>query len=282
MKYIDLHVHSTSSDGTMTPSELVCLAKDTGLSAMALTDHDTVDGIPEALEEISRKNLPLTLVPGIEISAAYNNSDIHILGLFIDYTSTRLNKALQAARSERNGRNEKMAQNLRNAGIDITLEELEKADKGAVITRAHFARHLVNKGYANTINDAFSRYLRADGPYYVSRNYFSPKETIRLILDAGGIPILAHPLLYKLEDTQLNSLILRLKEDGLAGLEAIYSSNMNNDETYVRSLARKYDLLISGGSDFHGFVKPLIHLGTGRGNLHIPEEVLTNLKNWLG
>lgn len=281
MKYIDLHVHSTASDGTLSPAQLVHMASEINLYAMALTDHDTVDGIFEALEEIKRCNLTLTLVPGIELSAAYKESDIHILGLFIDYTSNVLKSALDGAKEERNSRNEKMVQNFRNAGIEISMEDLLTENKGAVITRAHFAKHLVKKGYAKTPNDAFNQYLSSDGPFFVKRSYLSPEASIELILKTGGIPILAHPLLYKLKDNELEALVCRLKAAGLAGLEALYSSNINNDEAYMRSLAKKYNLLLSGGSDFHGSVKPLIQLGRGRGSLNIPRQILTDLEDWL-
>lgn len=280
MKYIDLHVHSTISDGTVTPKELVSLALEEGLSAFALTDHDTVRGIPEALTAASRlrsQGHDIHVIPGVEISAAFQGSDIHILGLNINYRDTVLTDALLAAERERDGRNKKIAENLAAAGLDITYEAVQAIDPKSVITRAHFAKYLVQKGYVKDNNDAFKKYLHNKSPYYVSRKYMEKEEVISLILHAGGIPVLAHPLLYHLEENELRQLILQLKEAGLKGLEAIYTCNSSQDETFVRQLARQNGLLISGGSDFHGTNKPDITLGRGRGNLRIPFSLLSEL-----
>lgn len=280
MNYIDLHVHSTISDGTVSPEALVSLAAAEGLSAFALTDHDTVRGVDEALTAASRlrsQGCDIRVIPGVEISAAFRKSDIHLLGLNINYQDTVLTAALEAAEKERTRRNRKMAENLAAAGLDITCEAVQAIDPNAVITRAHFAKYLVQKGYAKDNNDAFKKYLHTKSPYYVSRNYMSPKEAISLILHAGGIPVLAHPLLYHLEEKELRQLILELKEAGLKALEAIYTCNSRQDEAFVRKLARQNGLLISGGSDFHGTNKPDIMLGRGRGNLKIPFCLLSEL-----
>lgn len=277
MGYIDLHTHSTASDGTYTPADLTRLAAKAGLTAFALTDHDTVRGIPAAMQEaekLKKDGIPIRVIPGVEISAGYNKSDIHILGLFIDYTHTPLITALAASETERGQRNEKMAANLRNAGISVTLPELRREDEEAVLTRAHFAKLLLKKGYVKTVKEAFVRYLGDDSPYYVGRNYPSPEDAIAMITNAGGIPVLAHPLLYHLSEKELNRLLVHLKEAGLKGIEAIYSNNINNEEAFVRSLARKYELFITGGSDFHGAIKPAIQIGTGKGSLKIPESLL--------
>lgn len=280
MKYIDLHVHSTVSDGTVTPTELVHLASKEGLSAFALTDHDTIRGVPEALTAASQlrsQGFDIHVIPGVEVSAAFKSSDIHILGLNVDYTNALLTNALADAEKERDSRNMKMAENLAAAGLDITYEAVQAIDPKAIITRAHFAKYLVQKGYASDNNDAFKKYLHNKSPYYVSRNYISPEEVISLILHAGGIPVLAHPLLYHLEESELKRLLLRLKEAGLKGLEAIYTCNSHQDDIFVRQLARQNGLLISGGSDFHGVNKPDIMLGRGKGNLKIPFNLLEEL-----
>ncbi|MFA9465212.1 MAG: PHP domain-containing protein [Velocimicrobium sp.] len=283
MKYIDLHVHSCISDGTLTPSELVIHAADKNLTAIALTDHDTILGINEAQEASKRLNtqgIHIELIPGVEISAGFGERDIHILGLFVDHTNVNLRSSLERAVLEREKRNEQMASNLRDAGIEITIEELHNADKKSILTRAHFAKLLYKKGYVKTIKDAFVTYLNEKGAYYVARKYISPEDSIALIKEAGGIPILAHPLLYHLNEKQICTLLTRLKSAGLAGIEAIYSGNVNNEESYVRSLARKYELLISGGSDFHGTLKPDIEIGIGRGNLKIPYELLDSMEKY--
>lgn len=280
MKYIDLHVHSTFSDGTVTPAGLVTLAVSQGLSAFALTDHDTARGVPEAQAaafSLQKQGTDIQVIPGVEISAAFRSSDIHILGLNIDTQNPDLNHAMQAAEEERHSRNRRMAENLALAGLQITYEAVEAMEPDAVITRAHFARYLVEKGYASNNNEAFKKYLNSKSPYYVSRTYPEPEEVVSLILKAGGVPVLAHPLLYHLEEAELKRLVLRLKAAGLMGLEAIYTCNSRQDEAFVKGLARQNGLLISGGSDFHGSNKPDIMLGKGKGNLKIPYSLLTDL-----
>jgi len=290
MKQIDLHVHSNASDGTLSPSELVHYAIEKELAAIALTDHDTVLGIKEAMETATtfrNKGIDFSLIPGVEISAGFRKRDIHILGLFVDYTNAYLLAQLDWAVKNREARNEKMAENLRKAGLSITVEELRQEDPKAILTRAHFAKLLYKKGYVKNVKDAFTKFLDENGPYYVNRDYISPEGAIALIKEAGGIPILAHPLLYHLNEREIDALVGNLTEAGLAGIEAIYANNVSNDEAFARSLARKYNLLISGGSDFHGSIKPDIDLGSGRGNLKVPAELLDamqeyRIKNLLG
>lgn len=277
MKYIDLHVHSNVSDGTFTPSELVKEAQRCNLSAFALTDHDTTAGVAEAMA--TAQNTGVEVVAGTEISAAYKNKDIHILGLLIDPDSPALNASLQQALKERDARNEKMANNLVSAGLSIAMDDLRKFfSPNTVFTRAHFAKYLLETGQIGSIADAFNKYLHADSPYYVPREYITPEQTIALIKQAGGIPVLAHPLIYRLPEQELDCLIGRLKEAGLEGIEVFYSNNMGFDEGILRRYANKFDLLPTGGSDFHGSNKPQISLGTGRGNLKIPYSVLDKLK----
>lgn len=277
MKYIDLHVHSTCSDGTYTPAELVEHALKMDLAAIALTDHDTADGIPEAAA--AAENAGIELVPGIEFSTDYHGRDIHILGLSIHPEQEDFLRHLKAFRDSRDARNEEMTLRLQNLeGIPIHMDALKAVYGDAVLTRAHFGRWLFENGYVRSIKEAFERYIGDDCPCFVPRKRTDPRHAIQLILNAGGIPILAHPLLYHLPEPQLESLILELKEAGLQGIEAIYSSNTGMDESNMRRLARKMDLKISGGSDFHGKNKPLIEMGSGKGNLRIPYSVLTKLR----
>lgn len=279
MKHIDLHVHSNISDGTFSPCDVTKLAHEAKLSAYALTDHDTTAGVGKAIEAAKQyTDTPLEVIPGVEISVGYQDRDIHMLGLFIDHENKELVSTLTHVQNERTMRNIKMAENLANAGIDISMEKLiAQEGSNTVLTRAHFAKYLTSHGYAKNNKDAFQKYLRIDGPYYVSREYISPKRAIDLIHQAGGIAILAHPLLYKLPVPELEALVKQLAEDGLDGLEAIYSSNTGYDEQNVKHLASRYGLGISGGSDFHGQNKPAISIGTGRGNLRIPYEILEKL-----
>lgn len=284
MKYIDLHVHSNASDGTLTPAEVVNLAASLSLSAIALTDHDTVAGVAEAQAAalvMSDASNPLRIIPGAEISAAYNGRDIHILGLFLDTKNNALIKTLNEAVAKREERNEKMAANLRGAGIDITVDKLKAAEGEAVLTRAHFAKYMTEHGFTKSNKDAFDRFLNDSSPYYVPRDYLSPEATIDLIHEAGGLAVLAHPLLYKYNLEQLDVLIALLAGFGLDGIEAIYSLNTGFDEGIIRRYANRYNLAITGGSDFHGMNKPDISLGSGKGNLQIPESLLESLEKRL-
>ncbi len=282
---IDLHVHSNHSDGTLSPEDLVALALQSGVSSFALTDHDTVSGIAKAKEAADRSTdseLPVIVIPGTEISAAYKNRDIHILGLFIDEADSVLLQALEDAVRARDLRNEQMAERFRALGIPLTLEELRRSNPDTVITRAHFAKYLIEHGHVKTSEEAFKRYLNYDAPCFVPREYMQPERAISLILHAGGIPVLAHPLLYKLPPAELEALIKRLKDAGLADLEVYYSSNTGFDEQICYSLANRFGLLMTGGTDFHGANKPNLYLGTGRNhNLNIPETVLKPLYQYL-
>lgn len=279
MGQIDLHVHSVCSDGTFTPKQLVDRAMEKGLSAIALTDHDTVDGITEMLEYA--KNKPIEIIPGIEYSTEYNGRDVHIVGLFIDYTSQVFKDYLSRFQASRDNRNKKLCDNLRRAGIDITCEELSNAFPNATITRAHYARLMLDKGYVKSTGEAFDRYLGDHTPYFVHREKITPEEVISVTRKAGGIPILAHPMLYGLGNEQLDLLVSRLKEAGLMGIEAIYSTYTPQDERKVRRLAKKYNLLISGGSDFHGENKKGLELGIGYGHLYVNDDILKKLKQTL-
>ena len=274
---IDLHVHSNISDGTLSPSKVIDLAIQHGLKAIALTDHDTVGGINEAYMRASyykQKGIDFTFIPGVELSVGYKKRDIHILGLYIDSKSKEFLALLNQMVTEREERNQKMIKNFQNDGIQITMEELKEESKDAVITRAHFAKILVRKHYASSTKEAFDKYLNEDGKYYVNRKFITPEQAIDAILKASGVPILAHPMLYHLPDEELDSLIARLTEHGLKGIETIYSTYSSEEEQKVRALASKYNLILTGGSDFHGEVKPDISIGTGRGNLVIPDELL--------
>ena len=278
MKYIDLHTHSTCSDGTFTPSELAAHAAGKGLAAFALTDHDTTDGLAEAAAAATEYGVEF--VPGIEFSTDYEGRDIHIVGLDIDPEEKELAAKLQSFRKNRNARNEEMLELLRRiGGFDITMEDLKKAyGEHTVITRAHFGRWLFEHGCVKSISEAFDRYLGDGCPCFVGKKKTRPQTAIRLILGAGGIPVLAHPLLYHMTPEELEDMTRSLKEAGLQAIEAIYSSNTGLDESNMRRLARKLDLKISGGSDFHGKNKPLLEIGSGRGNLKIPYEVLEDLR----
>ena len=277
MRAVDLHVHSLKSDGSLTPSELVDKALSLNLRAFALTDHDCTDGLPEAMEYAKDKDVEV--IPGIELSTGYNGKDVHIVGLDIDYKNESLQKWLTDFRASRDLRNQKMCDKLRSeAGIDISYETLKATDPGAVITRSHYAKFLFAHGYVKSIREAFDSYIDDHARYYVPREKIDPREAVKVILLSGGIPVLAHPVLYHLTKKQLSELVSMLKEAGLIGIEAIYSTYTPSDEREIKALAKEYDLAISGGSDYHGVVKPGLEMGTGYGKLFVPEDVLDNLR----
>lgn len=277
MKYIDLHVHSTKSDGSYTPTELVAEAIKQGLSCFALTDHDTISGIDEA--RAAAKGTALTIIPGIEFSTSYYGKDIHMLGLCLDYKNAAFQKQLNYFIESRDARNEKIYSLFKEHGIEISKESMKEMFGDVVYTRAHMARFLLNKGYTTSINGAFTHYIGDHGPCYVPRENITPKQTIESILDAGGIPIIAHPLLYKLSKENLENMVKEFKKMGMLGIEAIYWSHTPSDENALRLLAGKYDLIISGGSDFHGANRPNVALGKGKGNLKIPMSILDTIKS---
>lgn len=284
MKMIDLHVHSTFSDGTNTVEEVFQLAVEAGLSAFALTDHDTTDGffplsrVAEEYNKTKPKEKQIEVLPGVEISVAYKKGDIHILGLLVDPSDRELNTLLKNAEIERISRNKKMIDNLRSIGLPVSYEEIETSYPDSIITRAHFGKYLLENDIVESYTEAFEKYLGDNTPYYVARKFTSPKDAIEGILKAGGIPVLAHPIIYRLPNKELESLVRELKTYGLRGIETIYSSYSEHDEAYIRALAKRFNLLITGGSDFHGVPKPMIKIGVGRGNLKIPYEILENLR----
>lgn len=276
MDRIDLHTHSTASDGSMTPSELVRHAKAAGLRAVALTDHDTTDGLAEAAAEAAA--IGIELVRGVELAAWQDKTELHIVGLDIDDTQLEFAAAMTEMQQIRENRNRRMIALMADAGVDITLEKLHEKEGDGVLTRANFARYLVSVGFVTSIDEAFKRYLDNGRPFYLPRTKITPQRAIALIQSAGGIPILAHPMLYKLGKATLEKYVRLLKEEGLEGIEVYYSTNSPSDDLYLSRLANKYALKYSGGSDFHGSYKPHIQIGTGKGRLVVPYDVLEKLR----
>lgn len=282
MNIVDLHVHSNKSDGSFSPTELVHYAIQKGLSAFALTDHDTTDGIDEALNAAKGKNIEV--IPGIEFSSEYEGKDIHIVGLYIDHKSDFFKRRLQNFVNGRTIRNKEMCKRLTDYGFPVTYEELQAEFPNCVITRSHYAKFMLNHGYTKTLKEAFDRYIGDNCPCFVPRKKITPMRAVEIILKAGGFPVLAHPLLYHLSSQKLDTLVSLLKDVGLQGLEAIYCTYSPSDEREMCALATKYDLCISGGSDFHGNAKPGLDLATGYGKLFIPREILDKIgerRKWL-
>ncbi len=276
MNFIDLHVHSNASDGTLTPAGVVELAAQKGLSAIALTDHDTIEGIPEALE--AAKSLPLEVIPGIELSCVYQGEEIHILGLYVDLADKNFIAETDTLKDIRMKRNTEMIHRFQNAGIDITLSEVQGGNPDTVITRAHFARVLLEKGYVKNMDQAFKKYLSYSGPYCPRKEKITPEHAMKMLRDCKASPVLAHPYQYHLGDKKTEELVSYLKEMGLHGLEVYHSSNNQYDSGKLKKLAKKYQLFPTGGSDFHGTNKPDIDLGTGRGGLRISALLLDDIK----
>ena len=275
-KLVDLHVHSNVSDGTLSPKEVVKHASDIGVTVMALTDHDTVAGIGEASE--AAKHYEIELIPGIEISAGFRNRDIHILGYFIDINNAEFNSVLEKAWIKREERNLKIAERFLKYDIALDLDAIKKISGSSVITRAHFARWLVDNGYCRSNSEVFEKYLGNDCPCYVPRDYMTRETAVKAILSAGGVPVLAHPMLYGLNSCEVDTLVGELKEMGLKGIETYYSSNMGMDEQIVRGLAEKHGLIMTGGSDYHGDNKPGLEIGIGRSDsLRVPMKCAEDL-----
>ena len=278
MKRIDLHVHTTASDSTASPAEAVRLAKEAGLSAIAITDHDTVSGYAEAAE--AGKKYGVEVVPGIEISTKYGRA-VHILGYYIDPDSDKLAPVLEWVVHDRDERNRKMAELMAADGLPVSYEEMHRRF-GAVIGRPHFAEVLVELGLAKDIRDAFDRYVEKGQKYYLPRNFLSIERSIEIIREAGGVPVLAHPFQYKLDDAGLRELIEHCMESGLQGMECRYSGYSVEQSKYLGCLAEKYGLIKTGGSDFHGDNKRHISIGTGTGHLEVPYKYLDKLRQTAG
>ncbi len=272
---IDLHLHSTCSDGTLSPTELVAKINDLHLYGFSLTDHDTIDGIPEILS--SCLDPEIIFIPGIELSCDAAKHEIHILGYGVDWKNPHLSKQLSSLREGRQKRNFDMIKLFQKDGYPITLEKLQNGNPNTVITRAHFARVLLEEGICKSKDQAFRKFLGEDCKYFLPKPFFAPEEALSLILQAGGIPVLAHPFQYKFSNKELQNLIEQLADQGLQGLEIYHSSQHINQTITLTQWMKKYHFIGTGGSDFHGSNKPDISIGTGRGSLHVPNHLLNQL-----
>ena len=278
---IDLHIHTTASDGTLTPAEVLSHADQLKLKAIAITDHDTVAGSIEAL----RCGIPPSLgfLTGVEISAApppfYSGSgSFHLLGYSIRLDDPKLNQTLAKLRQARKDRNPAIISRLNNLGIPLTVDEVCKEAGAGQLGRPHIAQAIVNKGVVATIDEAFEKFLGAGRPAYVDKFRIECSQAIEIILGAGGIPVLAHPgLLNCKNEDQFDHLIAGLKEMGIQGIEVYYSEHTPDQTRFFAELAQRHDLLMTGGTDFHGTIQPEIKMGSGRGNLCVPYELYEKL-----
>jgi predicted metal-dependent phosphoesterase TrpH len=283
-RLIDLHAHTNASDGEHSPEILVEKAAAVGLKALAVTDHDTTAGIAAALATGAR--LGIEVIPGIELSAEPPKTptgargQCHILGLFIDPDSKSLLHRLEDVIRNRNRRNSLMVERMRNElGWDVTLQEIEHAAGGDVVARPHFARVMLDKGYVNSVKEAFDVYLAKGGKAYVERDRVTAEEAFKLIHQAGGVAVLAHPNNLRMGVEEAETYIASLAALGLDGVEARYNLHTAQDTQRYLALAQRLNLVTSGGSDFHGLaVKPTVHLGHVEGDQPAPFSLLASLK----
>jgi len=272
---IDLHTHTLCSDGSMTPAELVRHAKKSGLSAVAVSDHDTSDGVKEAME--TGRQIGIEVIPAIELSAV-SDTETHILGYFIDPDSPVLVKAVDHIRAIRTRRIGETCEMLEKYNIHITLDEVKAKAGGGILCRAHIAKLMTEKGYSESPKAAFAEWLNVGCPCYSESQALTDEEVVDLIRQAGGDAYLAHLHLTKKSGDELDSFVKRLKNAGLCGIEGWYTDYTPEHEREYRALAKKYDLKLSGGTDFHGAFKPHIQIGRGLGSLEIPDSVLADMK----
>ena len=273
---IDLHLHTTASDGTASPAQTVQTARELGLTAIAVTDHDTVSGVNEALAHGAA--LGVEVVPGVEVSSDYRDNNIHVLGYFVDPTSPALRAVADWVRVERAERNEKVVAMLAADGFAISMEELEAAYPGALLGRPHIAEFLMRRGYVESVTDGFDRYLEVGRKYYLPTRRIPLSRAVTAIRDAGGLASLAHPLQYRYPLPEVEELIDRAVHLGVDAMECYYSGYTPEETRWLLMQAERRGLGVSGGSDWHGTRKPYITMGRGTGELCISETILEKLK----
>lgn len=276
MQYVDLHCHSTASDGTFAPADVVRLAKESSLSGLALTDHDTIAGLPEAAA--AAREAGIDFLPGIEISCEVPKpATLHMLGYGVDIDSPQLRELTDRLQAGRDDRNPRIVRRLNELGVALTMEEVEAQAGGDVIGRPHIAAVMLRKGYVSSIKQAFDKYLATGGAAYFDRDRPTPARGIELIRQAGGLPVLAHPVQLRTEnDAQLERTVKDLADLGLAGIEVIHSDHDDAMFEKCSRLAERFGLLRTGGSDFHGSNKKDIRLGHAKGR-RIPRAFFDQL-----
>ncbi|MCI1280410.1 MAG: PHP domain-containing protein [Nitrospira sp.] len=276
MSRIDLHLHTTHSDGSCSTREVMTFAKQAGVTALAITDHDIVAGIAEATA--IGTELGIEVVPGVEISSRLGESELHILGYFLNWTDPILAQRLSSLRDSRHTRNPKIVQRLNELGIPITYEEVRALAGTESVGRPHIARLLMEKKFVTSAKEAFDRYLANGRPAFVDRELPLPAQAVQWIREAGGVPVLAHPTWVRTSADGLRTLVRDLKVTGLGGIEVHYSTHTPSQTTEYLELAKQCDLVVTGGSDFHGVTKPDIEVGIGRGQLKVSEKLLDPLR----
>ena len=274
---VDLHIHSTASDGSLSPLEIIRAADKAGLRAIAITDHDTLDGCVEALGHQDAGDVEI--LSGIELSVISGSRVMHILGYLVRTDDPFLRQTLGTIQGSRAERNSKILKKLQALGFDIEYDEVLEVGGEGQMGRPHIAQVLVNKRIVHNIDEAFARFLKKGRPAYEDRYRLRPDEAIQMILRAGGVPVLAHPSSLQTEsDRDLERIVADLKQAGLKGIEAYYPGHGPARTARYQALAHRLGLLVTGGTDFHGAIKPGIHIGVGSGDLRIPYRVVEDLK----
>ena len=284
----DLHIHSDASDGTFSPSQIIEIAKNLNIKAIAITDHDTIKGSKEVIE--NKLLSDIKFLTGVEISASPPLSfpcsgSFHLLGYGIKLDNPGLNKGLEVFQSARKNRNPLIIKKLNDLGMDVSIDEIKEiftensVYSGEVqIGRPHIARLLIKKGFVSSVNEAFDKYLAKGKPAYVDKYRSDCRQAIEMIRNADGVPVLAHPgLLNPVNNQNIENLIHILKDMGLMGIEVYYPEHSEQQTEFYSEIAKRYNLLITGGTDFHGSLKPDIQLGTGKGNFFVPYSVYEKL-----
>jgi predicted metal-dependent phosphoesterase TrpH len=275
-KHVDLHTHSTASDGVLSPEDLVALARDKGLAAIALTDHDNTAGLERAIS--AGKSLGVEVVPGVEISADFSPGTLHILGLEIDPKNPVLRDKLEFLQQTRRDRNPRIARQLQAAGLDLRFEEVEALASGGQVGRPHFASLLLQKKIVSSWDEAFDKWLGKGKPGYVDKVRVSSAEAVGMIHAAGGLAVLAHPVQLQLADQALTDLVSRLAAEGLDAIEVYHSDHGPREEQFYQILARRSGLKFSGGSDYHGFKDKDVELGIPEVDYGVLEKLRSRSK----
>ncbi len=267
-KKVDLHTHTTYSDGALTPKELLDLAKKKGISTIGITDHDTVDGIDEAIKY--GEEIGIEVIPGLELSTDVEGSEVHLLGYFIDYKNNELKNYLQFFRNERTHRAKRIIKKLNSIGLNITFEDVKNVSNGSPICRPHIASALLNKGLVKSFHQAFNKYIGDDCPAFERKIHVSPQSAIKIISDAGGLSFIAHPGHMK------ESILKNLISLGIDGIEVIHSSHKKYLQKFYKGIVNQYCLLESGGSDFHGGFR---NDESNFGQYYTTPTILENIRN---
>lgn len=277
---IDLHLHTTASDGEYNPKDVIKLAKENGVDTVAIADHDTVAGLEEAIEE--GKKIGVEVISAVELNANVEKGKMHILGYYMDYKDAEFVKAMESLKKDREDRNNEFIDEFHKQNVNITLEQVKKYAIGSIIAKPHFARALYDNGYIKDIEEAYTNYFNVPPMKNIKRQSITPKQAIELIKNAGGIAVIAHPVTLKLDDNELDEKIKELKKYGLDGMECYNNIHTKEDIAKLKEIANKNNMLITAGSDFHGpITTPGVIIGRGKDDNIIADipDMLEKMKN---